>query len=74
MKDAEHPFFRPLWRRITIVVVCALWAALEFWAEEPFWGMIALGFAGYGAWQFLIDYKPPAENAPPAASNVDDKE
>ena len=22
MKDSEHPFFRPLWRRIALVVFC----------------------------------------------------
>ncbi|TIU39371.1 MAG: DUF3329 domain-containing protein, partial [Mesorhizobium sp.] len=27
MKDYEHPFFRPLWRRIAVVVVCLIWSA-----------------------------------------------
>jgi hypothetical protein len=65
MKDAQHPFFRPLWRRIAIVVVCLGWAGLEFWSSQPFWGTIALGMAGYGAWSFLLNYKEPAEPAPP---------
>ncbi|TIM59821.1 MAG: DUF3329 domain-containing protein, partial [Mesorhizobium sp.] len=26
MKDSEHPFFRPLWRRVAIVAVCLVWA------------------------------------------------
>lgn len=58
MKDHEHPFFRPLWRRIAIVAVCAIWAALEWAANSQFWGMIASGFTAYAIWQFLYLYKP----------------
>ncbi|RVD37518.1 DUF3329 domain-containing protein, partial [Mesorhizobium sp. M4A.F.Ca.ET.020.02.1.1] len=30
MKDYEHPFFRPLWRRIAVVAVCLAWSVIEF--------------------------------------------
>ena len=62
IKDNEHPFFRPLWRRIAVVIVCAAWAVLEFATSTPFWGMIALAFTAYAVWTFLINYKGPAEN------------
>jgi len=62
IKDNEHPFFRPLWRRIAVVAVCAFWAVLEFATNTPFWGMIALGFTAYAVWMFLISYKAPAED------------
>jgi hypothetical protein len=67
LRDYEHPFFRPLWRRIAIVVVCAAWAVLEFATGGGFWGMIAIGFTGYAAWQFLYLYKPvdPAADSEP---------
>ncbi|RVD46526.1 DUF3329 domain-containing protein, partial [Mesorhizobium sp. M8A.F.Ca.ET.023.02.2.1] len=26
MKDYEHPFFRPLWRRVAVVAVCVIWS------------------------------------------------
>ena len=58
MKDAEHPFFRPLWRRIALVAFCAAWCALEFWNGQPFWGTLAGGMAAYGAWEFLLKYSP----------------
>lgn len=60
-RDNEHPFFRPLWRRIAVIVVCAGWAVLEFATNAPFWGMIALAFAAYAVWAFLLTYNPPAE-------------
>ncbi len=55
-KDSNHPWFRPLWRRIAVVAVCFAWAIFEFATGTPFWGVIALGFAGYGIWQFFLIY------------------
>ena len=75
MKDHEHPFFRPLWRRIAIVVVCVAWAIFEFISGAPFWGMIAGGFAAYAVWQFFFLYRPadPAA-APPPETGSETKE
>lgn len=64
VKDSEHPFFRPLWRRIALVALCLFWAGIEFATGTPFWGMIALGAAAYGVWQFFYAYKPISEDAP----------
>lgn len=64
MKDSEHPFFKPLWRRVAIVAVCMVWAIIEFATGAPFWGTIALGFAGYGVYQFFVIYNPADENPP----------
>ena len=63
MKDYEHPFFRPLWRRVAVVAVCVIWSIIEFATGTPFWGVIALGFAGYAVWQFFYLYKPAEENS-----------
>jgi hypothetical protein len=64
MKDADHPFFRPLWRRIAIVAFCAAWAAWEYSNGQTMWATIAAGMAAYGAWVFLVTYKAPAEPEP----------
>jgi hypothetical protein len=61
--DADHPFFRPLWRRIAVFVVCLLWAAVEFYGGAQNWGVIALGFAAYAAYVYLFRYVPPEEIA-----------
>jgi hypothetical protein len=34
------------------------------------WGFIALGFGGYGAYQFLFRYRPPPEDAPETAGDA----
>ena len=64
--DADHPFFRPLWRRIAVFVVCLVWSALEFYGGSQNWGVIALGFAGYAAYAYLFRYSPPDENKKPS--------
>jgi hypothetical protein len=61
MQNQDHPFLRPLWRRIVLVVICLGWAGLEYYGGSPTWAMIALAFAGYGAWQYLYLYKPSQE-------------
>jgi len=61
MKDQDHPFFRPLWRRVAIVAFCAAWAAFEYYNQQELWGMIALGMTAYGVWTLLWTYKVPAE-------------
>jgi hypothetical protein len=64
LKDHEHPFFRPLWRRVAVVALCVAWSIFEFSTGASMWGMIAAGFAAYAVWQFFYLYKP----ADPAAS------
>ncbi|MGP2491227.1 DUF3329 domain-containing protein [Mesorhizobium sp. PUT5] len=71
MKDRDHPFLRPLWRRVALVAVCFVWAALELASGSPMWGMIALAMGGYGAWQYLYLYGSGGADDGPGAS--DDK-
>jgi hypothetical protein len=59
LKDHEHPFFRPLWRRVAVTAVCAAWAAFEFAADSPGWGLVALGFTAYAVWQFFYLHRAP---------------
>jgi hypothetical protein len=74
MKDAEHPFFRPLWRRVAIVAFCAVWAGWEYSNGESMWATIAGGIAVYGAWVFLLTYKAPPETSAESEQAADKKE
>ncbi|PKQ07547.1 MAG: hypothetical protein CVT71_01010 [Alphaproteobacteria bacterium HGW-Alphaproteobacteria-10] len=53
----DHPFFRPLWRRIVTVAVTIGWAVFELTTGSPFWAILfgALGVATL--WGLLIAYK-----------------
>jgi hypothetical protein len=70
MKDAEHPFFRPLWRRVAVVAFCAVWAAWEWWNANTLWATMVGALGAYGAWTFLLNYSPPPlpDAQSPAAS------
>jgi hypothetical protein len=65
LRDFEHPFFRPLWRRIAVVAACAVWTAVEYAGGSSTWALIALAVTAYGAWQFFYLYKPVDESVAP---------
>lgn len=55
--DPNHPFFaKPLARWVTALAPIA-WAGVEFWMQQPFWGVL-FGAAGVYAGYVLI-YKGP---------------
>ncbi len=56
-KDTDHPFFKPLWRRILIVVFCFSWSGFEYSQGNPTWALITLAIAVYALWTFIISYK-----------------
>ena len=56
MKDRDHPFFRPLYRRILVTLFCAAWAAWEIYNGEQLWAYITMGITAYSAWVFLLTY------------------
>lgn len=56
--DLQHPFFKPLWKRVATVAAIFGWGALEWSWDNPGW---ATGFAilgAYCAWVFFIGYQP----------------
>ncbi|WP_281517531.1 hypothetical protein [Ferranicluibacter rubi] len=56
--DPDHPFYRPLWRRLLIVGSCALWTAVEFWNGASTWGMIFLAVTAYTSATLIVFFKP----------------
>ena len=56
--DPDHPFYRPLWIRLLIVLFCAVWTVVEFRGEQPLWGMIRLAVTAYASAALLVFYKP----------------
>ncbi|TCM58380.1 MULTISPECIES: hypothetical protein [unclassified Rhizobium] len=56
--DPDHPFYRPLWRRLLIVGSCALWTAVEFWNGATTWGMIFLAVTAYTSATLIVFFKP----------------
>jgi hypothetical protein len=63
--EADHPFFRPLWRRVAITLVCAVWAALEWYGGQSMWAWIATGMTAYAVWMFLLSKRGAETNEKP---------
>ncbi len=61
MAKAGDTFFRPLGRRVAIVLVCAGWALVEWAYGDETWTMIAAAVTAYGAWSLLYAYKAPPD-------------
>lgn len=51
-------WFRPLYRRVIVIGVIALWSAWEWlYNHEELWGYLTLGALGYGIWTFFINFE-----------------
>ncbi|VAW19156.1 hypothetical protein MNBD_ALPHA09-583 [hydrothermal vent metagenome] len=53
-RDVE--FFRPLWRRIAVVVLCLALTVWELSNGETLWAGISFAIAAYGAWVFFVSF------------------
>lgn len=60
MREAEHPFYRPLWVRLSLTGALLLWTALEWARNEPFWGIMTSAAAVWAIWSFFLTYDPDA--------------
>jgi len=57
LAEQDHPFFKPLWRRVAIVAVVAAWLAVEvFYVRDSLWIMVAAGMLVYAIWTFLLKW------------------
>lgn len=62
VSDLNHPFYRPLWRRVALVTVTGAWACYEnFVVKDPMWMVLTAGVFVYAAWVFLIKWVDPAD-------------
>ena len=58
MFDLNHPFFRPLWRRVAIVVIALGWALVELSGGNLFWAILFGALGVYAVWGFFIAFDP----------------
>jgi hypothetical protein len=70
--DTSHPFYRPLWRRVFIVALCAVWALFEAVYGDKFFMMLLGALAAYSFAVLIVRYEPPVEK--PKAEVVEEKD
>ncbi len=56
MGDRDREFFKPLWRRIAVLVVLLAWLAWEWSNGDSYWGVIVAGAIVYFVWAYLITF------------------
>ncbi|MEM9975084.1 MAG: hypothetical protein AAF771_12965 [Pseudomonadota bacterium] len=56
--DVRSPFFRPLWRRLAIVAVCAVWLGFELLAGSLGWAAFVAAVTAFLAYEFFIAFDP----------------
>lgn len=68
--DRNHPFLRPLWRRLAVIAVCLAWLGFEIVGGNGLWIAISGGLTAYGIWALLIAWQGGDSQAP--EKNADD--
>ena len=63
--EQSSPFYRPLWRRVAITVVVALWLAFEIYHNSGLWIGIAAAMLCYAVWTFFLSWPKTPDNPPP---------
>ncbi|WP_237153297.1 DUF3329 domain-containing protein [Oryzibacter oryziterrae] len=62
--DVDHPFYRPLWRRVVLVVALGVWTAIEtFVFRDSTWMIITGALFVYAALLFLVRWPHGSEKA-----------
>lgn len=70
-KEQQHPFYKPLWRRVTIVAVIALWLCFELYmGSGGIWLAMAAGSLAYAVYTFFITW--PKDAGPQDGEQKDD--
>ena len=54
--EQASPFFKPLWRRIAITAVVAVWLGVEIYYNNGLWIVIACAMLGYAIWTFFLSW------------------
>lgn len=60
MFDFSHPWYRPLYRRIGVVLVCLILFAMDAWSGHTFWMILFAVATGFTTWKLLIAFPPQA--------------
>ncbi|MFK7892518.1 MAG: hypothetical protein AB8B63_16990 [Granulosicoccus sp.] len=56
MFDFEHPWFRPLWRRVLTTGIAVGWGSFEMFLGNSGWGTIFLALGAYTGYKLLVTY------------------
>ncbi|MCO6188253.1 DUF3329 domain-containing protein [Rhizobium sp. L1K21] len=58
MNQFDRPFYRPLWIRVLIVLVCFGWGLMELLNGTYFWTVLVWGIGAYAGYRLFITFNP----------------
>lgn len=62
--ENKHPFYKPLWRRVVIVLTIVAWLGFEIYqSNSGLWMAIAAGILAYAVYTFFIAWPKDEEGA-----------
>lgn len=62
--ENKHPFYKPLWRRVVIVLTIVAWLGFEIYQRSSgLWMAIAAGTLAYAVYTFFIAWPKDEEGA-----------
>ena len=62
MFELRVPFFRPLWRRVIVVLLCFGWGMFEFSNNATVWGAGFFAMGALSAYQFFFAWIEPEDD------------
>ena len=58
MFDFTQPWYQPLYRRIGVVLVCAILFAMDAWSGNPFWMILFAAATVFTFWTLILTFPP----------------
>ena len=68
--DADHPWFRPMWRRVLMVAIPATIAAVDIYHGNFGWALIFGGLGAYAVYIFFIAWNKDRPETPKAPDDT----
>ncbi|MGV3549945.1 hypothetical protein [Rhizobium sp.] len=62
--DTDSDFYRPFGVRLAICISVCVWAAIELYGGNGFWGVLSGAAAIYCIYVLFVAYKPPVKQEP----------
>lgn len=73
--DQDHPFYKPLWRRLALIAAIGVWAFYEIaFVRDPMWMVLTGGLFVYAVWNFIVIWPRADQTKADAPSEPTDKD
>ena len=59
--ELRVPLFRPMWRRVVLVIALFGWGLMEFVNQNTLWAMVFFAVGVMASYQYFFAWKDPVE-------------